>query len=74
MGALEPELVATLRAPGNQQMAAELTRNLSPLAILGGDSVAGVAERLLESLPIGLGGDGIESVLSATRGGAKART
>ena len=74
MGALQPELVATLRALGNQQLAAELTRNLSPLAILGGDSVAGVTERLLKALPIGPGGVGIESVLAATNGGGKART
>jgi hypothetical protein len=38
---------------GNQHLAAELTRNLSPLAILGGDSVSEVAERLLRALPIG---------------------
>src|SRR5262249_54730910 len=30
MSALQPELVATLRAVGNQQLTAELTRNLSP--------------------------------------------
>ena len=74
MGALQPELVATLRTLGNQQLAAELTRNLSPLAILGGDSVAGVTERLLKALPIGLSADGIAGVLSAANGGGKGRT
>jgi hypothetical protein len=53
MAALHPELVATLKMLGNQHLAAELTRNLSPLAILGGESVSEVAERLLRALPIG---------------------
>jgi hypothetical protein len=53
MAALHPELVATLQALGNRQVAAELTRNLAPLAILGGDTVAEVAERLLGALPLG---------------------
>ena len=51
MAALHPELVATLKTLGNQQFAASLTKNLSPLAILGGESVAEVAKRLLEGLP-----------------------
>jgi regulator of protease activity HflC (stomatin/prohibitin superfamily) len=53
MAAMHPELVATLTNLGNQRAATELTRNLAPLAILGGDSVAEVAGRLLASLPIG---------------------
>lgn len=53
MAAMAPELIATLTNLGNQRAAAELTRNLSPLAILGGDSVADVAGRLLAALPIG---------------------
>jgi hypothetical protein len=53
MAALHPELVATLTALGNRQAAAELTRNLAPMSILGGDSVAEVASRLLASLPLG---------------------
>jgi major vault protein len=58
MAALHPELVATLKTLGNQQLAAALTENLSPLAILGGESVADVAQRLLSSLPVGpSGGD-----------------
>ncbi len=52
MAALHPELVATLKSLGNQQFAASLTKNLSPLAILGGESVAEVAKRLLDGLPV----------------------
>jgi major vault protein len=70
MEALAPELVATLRTLGNQSLARELSMHLSPLAILGGDSVADVAERLLDRLPLALGsvaeGDtrGLASVLA----------
>ena len=53
MEALQPELISTLKTLGNQQLAEALTKNLSPLAILGGDSVAQVAERLLQALPLG---------------------
>jgi len=55
MQALAPELIATLKMLGNQSLAAELSKNLSPLAILGGESVADVAGRLLERLPLGPG-------------------
>jgi len=64
MEALHPELVATLKSLGNQQLAAQLTRNLGPLAILGGDSVVDVAKRLLGSLPLGSDGDEARAVLS----------
>lgn len=63
MGALAPELIATLKNLGNQSLAAELSKNLAPLAILGGDSVAEIAERLLSSLPIGTGDSDIRRVL-----------
>lgn len=53
MQAMQPELIATLKTVGGQKLAAELSRNLAPLAILGGDSVAGIAERLLARLPLG---------------------
>jgi hypothetical protein len=53
MSALAPELIATLKTLGHQQLAAELTKNASPLAILGGESVTEVVERLLGALPIG---------------------
>jgi hypothetical protein len=56
MQALQPELIATLKTLGEQKFAGELSQNLSPLAILGGESVADVAGRLLESLPVGRGG------------------
>ena len=48
---LHPELVATLKSLGHQQFAASLTRNLSPLAILGGESVSDAAQRLLAGPP-----------------------
>ena len=55
MAAIQPELINTLKQLGNTQLVGELSKNLSPLAILGGDSVADVAGRLLESLPLGMG-------------------
>lgn len=55
MEAIAPELIATLKSVAGQKLAGELTRNLSPLAILGGDSVADVASRLLAHLPLGPG-------------------
>lgn len=67
MAALHPELVATLKALGNQQLAASLTENLSPLAILGGESVAAVAERLLAALPLGPDGTDAAKVVSAAK-------
>jgi major vault protein len=54
MAALHPELVSTLKTLGHQHFAASLTANLSPLAILGGESVADVAGRLLAKLPLSL--------------------
>jgi hypothetical protein len=64
MESLQPELIATLQSLGNKQLAGELTKNLAPLAILGGDSVAEVAGRLLESLPLGgSGGSGMRALL-----------
>ncbi len=70
MAALHPELVATLKTLGHQQLAASLTENLSPLAILGGTSVAEVAGRLLASLPVGPdGGELTAKVLPAKKSG-----
>lgn len=64
MSAIAPELITTLKVLGDQHLTAELTRNLSPLAILGGESVAGVVERLLKGLPIGIDfTDGIAKAL-----------
>lgn len=56
MESLQPELIATLKALGNQQLAASLTQHLGPLAILGGESVVDVASRLLAALPAGASG------------------
>ena len=56
MAALAPELVATLKTLGHQQLAAELSKNVAPLAILGGESVGDVVERLIGSLPVGANG------------------
>ena len=53
MEALQPELIATLKSLAGKQLAGELSRNLSPLAILGGESVADVMARLLDRLPLG---------------------
>ncbi len=53
MGAVAPELVATLQTLGNQSMAMELSRNVGPLAVLGGTSVTEVVEKLLGALPVG---------------------
>lgn len=69
MGALAPELISTLKTLGNQRMAAELSANLSPLAILGGESVAAVAERLLDKLPLGpRAGNGADSLRALLAG------
>jgi hypothetical protein len=57
MKAMHPELVATLKSLGNQELAGRLAQHLGPLAILGGTSVADVAAKLLESLPVGPDGD-----------------
>lgn len=56
MESLQPELIATLKTLGNQQLAASLTQHLGPLAILGGESVVDVASRLLAALPAGATG------------------
>jgi hypothetical protein len=53
MAALAPELIATLQSLGHRQFAAELSKNVGPLAILGGTDVMQVVEKLLGSLPIG---------------------
>jgi regulator of protease activity HflC (stomatin/prohibitin superfamily) len=70
MAALAPELVATLKTLGHQQLAAELTRNASPLAILGGESVTDVVERLLGALPIGADSS-VKNVLPSKNGTPK---
>jgi hypothetical protein len=54
MAALAPELVATLKTLGHQQLASELAKSVGPLAILGGTSVSEIVERVLGSLPVGV--------------------
>jgi hypothetical protein len=66
MEALAPELVATLKTLGHQHLAAELSRNVSPLAILGGDSVTEVVTRLLGQLPVGSSGAPLAALLANT--------
>jgi major vault protein len=46
--ALGPEVVAALQAFADKRLAAEVAQSMSPLAILGGDSVVGVVQRLLQ--------------------------
>ncbi|MCK6592531.1 MAG: hypothetical protein L6Q76_33675, partial [Polyangiaceae bacterium] len=72
MAALSPELVTTLKMLGNKHFAAELTKNLAPLAILGGESVSDVMTRLLAALPIGVseGGEGIRRLFNAAAPGS----
>lgn len=68
MAALQPELISTLKTLGHQQLSLALTEHLSPLAILGGESVADVAARLLQALPIGASGaDVVGAVLPAKK-------
>lgn len=67
MSALAPELVATLRALGHEHLTAELSKNVAPLAILGGDSVTDVVARVLGALPIGAQST-VAEVLKKTNG------
>jgi hypothetical protein len=64
MSAMAPELVATLKTLGNQEMAMALSKSVSPLAILGGESVAEVVARLVGSLPVGAQGERVRDVLA----------
>jgi hypothetical protein len=68
MQAIAPELVATLKTLGHQKLAADLTKSAAPLAILGGESVSDVVERLLGALPVGASSD----VRTALKGNGKA--
>ena len=54
MSSLQPELISSLKTAAGQQFTAEVTKNLSPLAILGGESVSDVIVRLLKALPMGI--------------------
>jgi major vault protein len=68
MSALAPELIATLKTLGHQTLAMELSKNASPLAILGGDSVTDVVERLLGTLPVGTTSS-VAALVKAKNGG-----
>ena len=46
--AVSPELIAALQAFGDRALAEKMAESMAPLAILGGESVAGVLARLLE--------------------------
>ena len=52
-GAISPQLIAALQAFGDQKIAGDLATALSPLAILGGESVADVISKLLNGTAIG---------------------
>jgi hypothetical protein len=67
MAALAPELVATLRSLGHQQLAAELSKNIGPLAILGAGNVSDVVEKLIGTLPVGSKSSVAEVVKAASR-------
>ena len=58
IGAVTPDLISAMTVLGKSELAAKLTKELSPLAILGGESVADVAARLL-------GGLGLDKALGA---------
>lgn len=53
MTCIQPELVTVLKSIADRQFTAEVSKNLSPLAILGGESVSDVLARLLRSMPMG---------------------
>jgi regulator of protease activity HflC (stomatin/prohibitin superfamily) len=71
MQAMHPELVATLKSLGNQELAGRLTQHLGPLAILGGESVADVAAKLLAGMPVGVDGDAASTVKALLPGPKK---
>lgn len=71
MAALAPELISTLQALGHQQLAAELSKNVGPLAILGGANVTDVVEKLLGQLPIGSKSTVAEVVQPSKHGGKR---
>ena len=66
MAAPHPELVATLKTLGHQPLVAELAKNVSPLAVLGGESVTAVVERVLGALPLGTGDADVKKVVQMT--------
>lgn len=51
--AIGPDLIAALQAFGDQKIAGDLAKSLSPLAILGGESVADVLSKILKDTAVG---------------------
>ena len=51
--AIGPDLIAALQAFGDQKIAGDLAKALSPLAILGGESVAEVLSKVLKDTAVG---------------------
>jgi len=72
MAAVAPELVATLKTLGHQQLTAELSKNVGPLAVLGGGSVSEIVERLLGALPVGTASTVVETVRANGKSGKTA--
>lgn len=72
MAAVAPELVATLKTLGHQQLTAELSKNVGPLAVLGGGSVSEIVERLLGALPVGTASTVQETVRANGKSGKTA--
>jgi len=70
MSAMAPELIATLTTLGHQHLAAELSKNIGPLAVLGGGSVSEIVERLLGALPVGASSTVAEAVRPRKNGKA----
>lgn len=56
--AVTPDLIAAMQSLGHSELVERVTSNLSPLAILGGESVADVGRKLLT-------GTGLESIIEA---------
>src|SRR3989338_4363126 len=52
-GAIKSDLIAALQAFGDQKIGADLAKALSPLAILGGQSVADVINTMLKDTAVG---------------------
>ena len=61
-----PELIAALQAFGDKALVEKMAEAMSPMALLGGESVADILGKLLK-------GTGLESVVSGVAGGLASR-
>ena len=52
-GAIGPDMIKALEVFADENMIEKLAQSLSPLAILGGNSVIDVAKQLFGSMPLG---------------------